>query len=196
MRLRLLLTLSLAVPLAAWAKVYECLDGRGGIFIQDAPCHVIRRDVPAPAQPPSLPPPASSPVFPPERKEAPRHQAPSDDELPYQLASLNAEGFIPRDHLTVARFRSLLDQLATTYADSKQEIADTMVRARSLLKKDGIRESLLNITEAMNQLFITPIPNLRISDYAAAYVTLRQKGDSHADALRGLQGLFRSLGLR
>jgi hypothetical protein len=70
------------------------------------------------------------------------------------------------------------------------------VHTQNLLKKEGVKESLLNIMEGMNQLFVTPVKNQRFAEYAAAYVTLRQKGDSHAVALRGLQGMLRSFGIR
>ena len=67
------------------------------------------------------------------------------DSLEYQLATINAAGYVSRDDITVARFRSLLDQLSTTYIENKQQIADMSVKAQQLLKKEGVKESLLNI---------------------------------------------------
>lgn len=116
--------------------------------------------------------------------------------IEYELAVINAKGFVPKDHITVARFRSLLDQLTTTFVENRQQIADMTVKAQELLKKEGVQETLLNMMEGMNQLFLTPIANQRYAEYAAAYVTLRQKGDAHAVAIRGLQGILRGVGVR
>jgi len=88
-----------------------------------------------------------------------------------------------------------LDQLSSTYVENKQQIADMSVTAQEMLEKDGIEESLLNIMEGLNQLFATRIENQKYAEYAAAYVTLRSKGQSHSQAIRGLQAILRSLGV-
>lgn len=113
----------------------------------------------------------------------------------YQLATINASGYVSKDHITVARFRSLLDQLSSTYVENKQQIADMSVKAQQLLKKDGVEESLLKIMEGLNQLFASRIENQKYAEYAAAYVTLRSKGQSHSEAIRGLQAILRGLGV-
>lgn len=115
--------------------------------------------------------------------------------LEYQLATINAHGYIPQDHTTVMRFRSLLDQLSTTYIESKQQIADMTIMARELLKKDGIEESPLNIMEGMNQLFSTKIENQKYAEYVSAYVALRSKGRTHTDAILGLQEVLHRMGV-
>lgn len=115
--------------------------------------------------------------------------------LEHQLATINAGGYVAKDDITVARFRSLLEQLSSTYVEDKQEIADASVTAKQLLKKDGVAESLLNIMEGLNQLFATKIENQKYIESAAAYVTLRNKGQSHSEALRGLQAILRGLGV-
>lgn len=116
--------------------------------------------------------------------------------LEYQLASLNAKGMVASDHITVARFRSLLNQLDAAYVEDKQQIADMSMVAQQSMKRDGIDESLLNIMEGMNQLFAVKVANQRYAEYAAAYVTLRDSGQSHAQAISGLQALRRRLGGR
>ena len=83
----------------------------------------------------------------------------ADESLEYKLATINARGYVSKDHITVARFRSLLDQLSSTYVENKQQIADMSVTAQEMLKKDGIEENLLNIMEGLNQLFATRIEN-------------------------------------
>lgn len=117
------------------------------------------------------------------------------ESLEYKLATINARGYVSRDHITVARFRSLLGQLSSAYVENKEQIADMSVTAQEMLRKDGIEESLLNIMEGLNQLFATRIENQKYAEYAAAYVTLRSKGQSHSQAIRGLQAILRSLGV-
>lgn len=119
----------------------------------------------------------------------------ANESLEHQLATIDAGGHVAKDDITVARFRSLLEQLSSMYVEDKQEIADASVTAQQLLKKDGVAESLLNIMEGLNQLFATQIENQKYFEYAAAYVTLRNKGQSHSEALRGLQAILRGLGV-
>jgi hypothetical protein len=118
------------------------------------------------------------------------------ESLEYQLATINAGGYVSRNHITVARFRSLLSQLSSTYIEKEQQIADMSVKAQQLLRKDGVAESLLNIMEGMNQIFTRKIENQKYAEYIAAYITLRSKGQSHTEAVRGLQGLLRGLGIQ
>jgi len=117
------------------------------------------------------------------------------ESIEYQLAVINAGGVVPKDDITVARFRSLLKQLDDTFVEDKQQIADMAVKARKLLKDEGIDEKLLNIMEGMNKLFSKPIENQKYAEYSAAYVLLRQKGMSHAEAFDGLKGILESMGI-
>lgn len=121
--------------------------------------------------------------------------AQAKEPIEYQLATLNAQGYVSRDHITVARFRSLLSQLSSTYIEGQQQIADLSVKAQQLMKNDGVDESLLNIMEGLNQLFSTKIENQKYAEYAAAYVTLRSKGQSHSQAIGGLKALLRRMGV-
>ena len=102
--------------------------------------------------------------------------AQASESIEYKLATINAGGYVSKDHITVARFRSLLDQLSATFVENKNQIADMSVTAQNLLRKEGIEESLLNIMEGMNKLFPRKIKNQKYAEYAAAYVTLRSKG--------------------
>src|SRR6266567_1881217 len=72
-----------------------------------------------------------------------------DDPLEYQLAARDAGGTIPRDHITVARFRSLLRQLPATYIESAEELAARTIEAQDTLRAEGIEERLLTIMEGM-----------------------------------------------
>jgi len=113
--------------------------------------------------------------------------------LEYMLATINDGGYVSEDHITVARFRSLLQQLSATYIENPQQIADMSVKAKELLKNDGIDEKLMNIMEAMNKLFPKKIENQKYAEYIAAYVTLRHKGQTHDQAVIGLQELLRGI---
>ncbi len=123
----------------------------------------------------------------------------SSDLLEYNLAIINAGGYVSEDHITVSRFRSLLDQLSSTYRENKQQIADMSVKAQELLKEEGVKESLLNIMEGLNQLFAIKtenkkFPNPEYSDSLSVYATLRRKGQSHSEAIRGIQSILQLAG--
>ncbi len=119
----------------------------------------------------------------------------ASESLEYQLATLNAGTFVPKDHITVARFRSLLSQLSSTYVENKEQIGDMSYTSQQLLRKEGIEEKLLNVMEGMNQLFSTRDESWEYLEYISAYVTLRKKGRSHSEAIRGLQALLRAVGV-
>lgn len=113
--------------------------------------------------------------------------------LEYMLATID-KGYVSSDDISIARFRSLLQQLDTKYSESKQQIADMSVKAQSMLKEKGLQESLLNIMEGMNKLFSSPA-DLKYAEYLGAYLTLRDKGQSHNESVMGLQAILQSLGV-
>lgn len=117
----------------------------------------------------------------------------ASESIEYKLATIDAGRSIPTDHITVARFRSLLHQLSATYTENAQQIADMTVKAKQILKKDGINESLISIMEGMNQILPQRIENQRYAEYVSAYVALRSQGQSHTEAVRGLQAMLRSI---
>lgn len=115
--------------------------------------------------------------------------------LEYKLATINAGTYVSENDITVARFRSLLNQLSSTYVEDRLTIAEMSVKAQQLLKREGIEESLLNIMEGMNQLLAGRLENQRYAEYVSMYVVLRTKGQSHSEAIRGLQGILRAMGV-
>lgn len=119
----------------------------------------------------------------------------ASDSLEYKLATINAKGYVSPDHLTVARFSRLLSQLSSTYVEDKQQIADMSVKAQQLLRDNGVEEDLLKIMEGLNQLFSRKIENQKYAEYASAYVTLRDKGQSHTEAINGLRALLQGIGV-
>ena len=110
-----------------------------------------------------------------------------------QLAMID-KGYVSEDDIIVTRYRSLLADLADTYSRTKQQIADATVMGQKLLKeKFGIKESLLNILEDMNQVTVTKA-NPNYAEYATAYVYLRKTGTSRQMAIRGVEDYLKSIG--
>jgi len=52
----------------------------------------------------------------------PAQAADANDPMEVKLAYLDAGGYVARDDRTVARFRSLLDQLAAMYVEDREQI--------------------------------------------------------------------------
>jgi len=130
----------------------------------------------------------------PDSPEPTTQQPMPEMSIEYKLATID-KGYVSEDDITITRFRSLLQQLDAKYADNKQGIADSTVMAQKLLREEGIEESLLNIMEGMNQLFSSESVNLEYTEYATAYVVLREKGQSHRDAIVGLRGILQAFGI-
>jgi len=122
--------------------------------------------------------------------------ASADESIEHKLASIDAKFQVPKNHITIGRFRSLLRQLSNTFVESKQEISDMTVIGQNLLRKEGIKESLLNIMEGMNQLFSTPSQNQKYSEYISAYVVLRAEGQTHSDAILDLKAVLQTFGVQ
>lgn len=122
-------------------------------------------------------------------------EARGDDPIEYQLAVIDAGDYVPRDHITVKRFRSLLKQLDATYVENRQQIGDMTVTAQRLLREEGIDEKLLNIMEGLNRLFSKPLENQKYAEYSVMYITLREKGYSHGEAIDSLKAILESMGI-
>lgn len=112
--------------------------------------------------------------------------------LEYVLAILDAGQPIERADLRVARCKSLLKQLDETYVENPKEITNMTVGGRDLLEKEGIKQSLLPMMEAMNTLFIGH-KGFKYSEYLGAYITLRNKGQKHDEAISSLKALIKAL---
>jgi len=110
-----------------------------------------------------------------------------------QLASIDAGRVVSENDLSVSRFRSLLDQLSQRFVENKQQVADMTVAMQDTLENKGISEKLLNIMKGMNR-FAAVIPdNQKYAEWVAAYVTLRDSGQSHQEAIEGLIAIINSL---
>lgn len=138
-------------------------------------------------------------AFPTEEKPSPtktqtRSSKVQSSSIEYMLATID-KGYVSRDDISIARFRSLLQQLDVKFVESKKQIGDMSVTAQNLLKEEGVKESLMNIMEGMNQLFSGTPENLKYAEYASAYVVLRSKGQSHDEAIGGLRAILQGLGI-
>jgi hypothetical protein len=129
------------------------------------------------------------------RPEPQAKPQPKSESLEYKLATIE-KGYVSRDDIIIVRFRSLLEQLDAKFVENKMQISDMSVAVQKLLKEqEGIKESLLNIMEGMNRLFSSESANLKYSEYAAAYMVLRRKGQSHYEAVEGLKAILQTLGI-
>ena len=130
------------------------------------------------------------------RGARPGHSAAGTDySLEYKLAVIDAGGWVADDDLRIARFRSLLSQLAEKYVEDREQIANMTVKSQQLLQAEGIDERMLPIMEAMNQVFVGKMENQQYAEYLGIYVSLRRQGKSHQETLSGLQALLRTLGV-
>lgn len=120
-------------------------------------------------------------------KERPRQ---AEQSLEYQLAAINEGGYVREGDVTVARFRSLLEQLSEKYAEPRQQIADMSVKTQILLAEKGIAQNLLEFMEGMNTIHSGRDAGTKYSEISAAYVVLRDRGQTHAQAISGLQALL------
>ncbi len=126
-------------------------------------------------------------------QQATQQQAPKSETIEYKLATID-KGYVSRDDITIIRFKSLLQQLDATYADNKQELGDSTVVAQRMLKNDyGIKETMLNIMEDLNKVYVTKV-NPSYGLYATAYVMLRGKGLSRQQAIIGVESFLKSIG--
>jgi hypothetical protein len=96
----------------------------------------------------------------------------------------------------VKRFRMLLDNLDPKFVEDRKAIADLTVKAQQLLKENAINEPLDRIMEGVNTAMYAKVANQNYAEYAAAYLTLRQQGQSHDAAVNGLKALIQSLGVK
>jgi hypothetical protein len=111
------------------------------------------------------------------------------NQLPLELKLATHDGD-STDPIKVNRYRELMTQLANTYVDPPQGIYESIITARVILERKGISERLLDIMEGLNQILAKPMPNQKIDNYLAAYIELRNKGQSHITAVSGLRALM------
>ncbi len=116
-----------------------------------------------------------------------------EESLEFMLATLDSGTVISSDNISVARFRSLLDQLDPKFVENRQQITDMTVAVRASLRKDGVSESLLNIMDGMNTVMFVTMENQKYAEYASSYIVLRTQGQTHAQAVSGLRAIIQTL---
>jgi hypothetical protein len=90
-----------------------------------------------------------------------------------KLVVLDANTFVDASDIKVIRMKSLLDDLALKYAQSRDTIAEYTSRAQGVLHDKGVQESCLNILEEMNRA--DKIKNTPYSDAIILYLMVREK---------------------
>jgi hypothetical protein len=91
----------------------------------------------------------------------------------YQMATINANGYVAPSDPTVARFRYLLQNMATQCENTPQRMADSAVEAQNILRdKYGKPIRLLDLTEAINKSVSAGPPTTHCPDIIAALVVL------------------------
>ena len=68
----------------------------------------------------------------------------------HTLAIVNPEGYVNEAHVSVNRFRYLLESIAKKTGYTHERIADMTVKAQTLLHEDGKDVNLLQLMEAAN----------------------------------------------
>jgi hypothetical protein len=115
----------------------------------------------------------------------------NDDPPERQLANIDAKQRVADDDITIARFRSLLDQLSEAFSMRKQDIADKTVVIQQLLRKEGVEEKMLNMMEGINRIFPGRAGDWKYDTILAYYATFRVKGRSHSEAIEGIVAVVR-----
>jgi len=91
----------------------------------------------------------------------------------YQLAVINAGGFVEEDSVTVAEFRQLLDSLLAKTKNTEIDIADTLVMTQKILREDhNIELSLLKITRDLDNSIPDEVTDIDLEDVAVLYIIL------------------------
>ena len=76
----------------------------------------------------------------------------AEDQPEYQLATLNAKGWVNKNDVTIIRFRFLLDSIQEKTGYSHRKIGDIVAMGRDLVRSDFGKEiSLLSFTEEANR---------------------------------------------
>lgn len=95
--------------------------------------------------------------------------------IEYQLAVINAGGFVEEDDETVQEFKRLLDKLEKKVVNSKQDIADIAVKAQEVLKDDGYNIELIQVMRDLNTAIPEELEDVKLEEIAAAYMVLIKK---------------------
>ncbi len=113
--------------------------------------------------------------------------------LEYTLAVIDAGESVSEDDIRIARFRSLLTQLSSKYAETPEKIGNMTAFIKQKLHDNGINESMLNIMEGINTL---PVGNQKYDTYLTLYLSSRIGSMTHEETITGLRQIANGLGMR
>ena len=92
--------------------------------------------------------------------------------LECQLATIN-KGYVSKDDITIRRFKFLLENLDEKCINTKQDIADVVVREQEILRnKYGIKIGLLSLMEGINASIPNGVTNMDRAEVAVVYGVL------------------------
>ena len=108
--------------------------------------------------------------------------AKKENSIAYKLAVMEKGGYVSEDDQIVKRFDNLLQQITNKYNVSKQQIGDMTYKLKEVAEDRGINVSMIKTMEGATQ-----IGNLTYTEYLGNYLTLREKGYTHDDAIESLK---------
>lgn len=122
----------------------------------------------------------------------------------YKLMQLYLNRIPKNDKKDLNMYNDFLTKLkreSIIYPENENQISDLIVHTNNLLKQNGIKDdsilNLLNLSEEIGQILIVNLhgdtKNQKLSEYLAAYLTLRKEGYSMKNARESLKDLIRSL---
>lgn len=90
-----------------------------------------------------------------------------------KLATINANTYVVENDTTVKRFEYLLNRISSKCTNSKEDIADILVKVQQVLRDNyGVNVKLLELTETGNQSLPDEAQNI---DFAEVMVILMQQ---------------------
>ena len=99
-----------------------------------------------------------------EKTPEPKHP------IEYQLAVINADGYVDTNDITVSRFRYLLGNLSRTTGYDQEKIANIVVKTSDILKEEyGRKVSPLELMEAANKSETILNGTVKLESYLALY---------------------------
>lgn len=107
-----------------------------------------------------------------------------------KLAMIDTGKSYSENDLLPKRYNNILEQLTYKYVESKERIADLTVVAKRQLEKVGLSEPMINIMEGILKIKDVKTITKQYADNTAVYITIRQNGRDHAEALADLQSLL------
>ncbi len=96
----------------------------------------------------------------------------SEDDPEYQLAVIDAGGFVPLDDPSIDTYAILLDSLGAKCSEERSLIGDQAVVAAQLLAEEGIAVSALEALQGFDDSIPEESPVFSCSEVAAAWIAL------------------------